>query len=264
LKAGKHVWMEKPPAASSTDIEHLKSLAGNRLVMTGFKKMFFPANEKAKELMGLPDFGKTQLATIQYPMPIPEADEFTRYLDKREHVPSMISFLDHLCHPVSLLLFLMGMPQKLFFERASNGAGVATFSYADGRVATITLSWRSPHDGGMERTTVVSDRSRSIVVENNIRVRYHRDAPGRGYGSNPNYYVGAPEETSAVWEPEFSLGQLYNKGLFLLGYYGEVNEFARAILDRRPLSKCHLDHAWQATRIFEAFAGGPGKVIELG
>jgi hypothetical protein len=56
---------------------------------------------------------------------------------------------------------------------------------------------------------------------------------------------------------------LYNKGLFLLGYFGEVNEFASAILENRPLAKGHLDHAWQATRIFEAFFEGPGKVIKL-
>ncbi|MHC4715753.1 MAG: Gfo/Idh/MocA family protein, partial [Planctomycetota bacterium] len=67
-----------------------------------------------------------------------------------------------------------------------------------------------------------------------------------------------------AWEPEFSLGQLYNKGLFLLGYYGEVSEFARSVLEDRPPDRGTLAHAWQATRIFEAFAEGPGRVIGLG
>ena len=118
----------------------------------------------------------------------------------------------------------------------------------------------------MERTQIISDRGMHIVVDNNLRVTYHRGPPyepGTGYGTAPSYYSGSPEQVSAVWEPEFSLGQLYNKGLFLLGYYGEVNEFARAILEKRPLAKGTLEQAWQVTRIFEAFAEGPGKVVRL-
>lgn len=115
---------------------------------------------------------------------------------------------------------------------------------------------------GMERTTLISDAGRRIVVENNVRVIYDRMVP-LGYGDEPNYYQGDPEAVSTVWEPEFSLGQLYNKGLFLLGYYGEVNEFARAILGDRPIAKGTLTHAWQVTRIFEAFGEGPGKTVAL-
>ena len=66
-----------------------------------------------------------------------------------------------------------------------------------------------------------------------------------------------------MWEPEFSLGQLYNKGLFLLGYWGEVEEFARSILDDRPPAKGTLRQAWQATRIFEAFGEGPERLVAL-
>lgn len=118
----------------------------------------------------------------------------------------------------------------------------------------------------MERTLIVGQAGRHIVVDNNIRVTCYRNAPyepGTGYGAAPNYYTGGLGEATASWEPEFSLGQLYNKALFLLGYYGEVNEFARSILEHRPPAKAHLDHALQATRIFEAFAEGAGKVIEL-
>ena len=43
-------------------------------------------------------------------------------------------------------------------------------------------------------------------------------------------------------------------GLFLQGYYGEVNEFARSILENRPPKKGTLAQAWQVTRLFEAFA----------
>lgn len=75
---------------------------------------------------------------------------------------------------------------------------------------------------------------------------------------------GKPDDVTAVWQPEFSLGQLYNNGLFLQGYWGELNEFCSAILEDRKPSRCGLEHAWQATRIFEAFIEGPGRMIPLG
>ena len=44
----------------------------------------------------------------------------------------MTSFLDHLCHPASLLVYLMGMPESLSYERSAGGAGAATLALAPG------------------------------------------------------------------------------------------------------------------------------------
>src|SRR5690606_901871 len=156
LRAGRHVWMEKPPAASARDLESLRDLAGDLNVMVGFKKMFFPANEKAHELMRSPDFGSPRLLTLQYPQFIPPLSDLQRYRDG-EAVGSAIGFLDHLCHPVSALLLLFGMPSTLYYDRAANGAGVAVFNFDDGRIATLTLPHGAAINAGMERTTVVSD-----------------------------------------------------------------------------------------------------------
>lgn len=264
LAAGCHVWTEKPPAATTAELEALQRAArqANKQVMVGLKKMFFPANEKAKALMTKPDFGTPSLAMLEYPQYVPTVAEFEAYADGGERVNAAVGFLDHLCHPGSLLLLLMGMPESLSYERSASGAGLATFRYASGAIASMALTHGAPVNRGMERTTVISDAGRRIIVENNVRVYYDRMAR-LGYGDVPNYYAGEPDEVSAVWEPEFSLGQLYNKGLFLLGYYGEVNEFARAILEGRALTKGSLKDAWRVTRIFEAFAEGPGKIIEL-
>ncbi len=267
LNAGCHVWMEKPPAAACAEIETMQRAAerSGKTAMVGLKKMFFPANEKAKELMSAPEFGRTALALFQYPQYVPTRDELARYLGG-ERVAGAVSFLDHLCHPASLMAFLLGMPASLYYERSNCGAGVATFQFASGAIASLAFTHGSSRNGGMERTTIVSDSGRHIVVDNNLRVSYHRtppSEPGTGYGSAPTFYTGTPEQATTVWEPEFSLGQLYNKGLFLLGYYGEVNEFARSILEGRPPRKGTLEQAWQVTRIFEAFAEGPDKRIPL-
>ncbi|MBN1674438.1 MAG: Gfo/Idh/MocA family oxidoreductase [Kiritimatiellae bacterium] len=263
LNRGCHVWIEKPPAASCAEIERMQA-ASNRngkIVLCGMKKMFFTANEKAKDLMDREAFGPPQLVMVQYPQGIPTQEQFEAYLGGKR-VPDTTGFLDHLCHPMSLLVFLLGMPETLFFHRAPNGAGMATFTYAIGTVASLAFTKGASGNGGMERTTIIGKGR--IVVDNGVRVLYHRGpAQGQGYGSTPSFFTGPPESASAMWEPEFSLGQLYNKGLFLLGYFGEVNEFARAILEKRPPAKGTLEQAWQVTRVFEAFAEGPGKTIRL-
>jgi predicted dehydrogenase len=203
---------------------------------------------------------------LQYPQYVPTADEFARYIEG-ERVQRAVGFLDHLCHPASLLVYLLGMPDSLYYERSATGGGLATFAFPSGAVASLAMTHRASSNGGMERTTIVSDAGRHIVVDNNHRVSYQRTPPpepGTGYGSSPSFYTGTTEQTTAVWEPEFSLGQLYNKGLFLLGYYGEVTEFARSVLEGRPPRKGTLEQAWQVTRLFEAFAQGPRQVISFG
>jgi predicted dehydrogenase len=265
LKAGKHVWIEKPPAASVGDIDAIAAAAkaAGKNVVCGLKKMFSPANEKAKALIGEADFGKVTLATLQYPTTVPTVEDFQRYKagEKLNHV---VGFLDHLCHPTSNLVNLLGMPQTLMYQRTAGGSGLATFTFAGGAIANLALPQASSGVGGFEFTQIFSDKGRRIVVENNLKVFYFRDAPGGlPYGANPHFYHAPVASAAAYWEPEFSLGQLYNKGLFIHGYYNEVNEFARSILDGRPPAKGTLDHARQVTRIFEGFAEGPGKVISL-
>jgi predicted dehydrogenase len=263
LQAGCHVWMEKPPAASCEEVVQMQDAAkaAGKNVVVGMKKMFFPANEKAKELMSSEDFGTPQLVTLQYPQYVPSVEEFSDYIqDGRSN--AVVGFLDHVCHPASLLIYLLGMPDSLHYERSNSGAGLATFRYTSGAIASVTFTHGSSRNGGMERTMIVSDKGQHITVENNTRVTFHRTPP-LGYGDVPSFYTGVSEQTSAVWEPEFSLGQLYNKGLFLLGYYNEINEFAGSILENRSPSKGTLKQAWQVTRIFEAFAAGPDKQISL-
>jgi predicted dehydrogenase len=265
LAAGCHVWMEKPPAAICDDIDRMRQAAARagRAVMVGLKKMFFPANEKARQLMHEPDFGRPSLMTLQYPQSIPTVEQFRVYFEGHQQQSPVVSFLDHLCHPASLLLYLAGMPKTLYYERAAHGGGIATFTFDGGMVASLLLSAGASSNGGMERTVIISDSGHHIVVDNSVRVSLHRTPPDLHYGRAPTFYNGTPQQATAVWEPEFSLGQLYNKGLFLLGYWGEINEFAQAILQRRPLAKATLDDAWNVTRLFEAFAQGPGRLISL-
>ena len=236
LRRGIHVWMEKPPADTCADVDAMLAAEanGSAWAMTGFKKMFVQANVKAKELMAEPAFGRTGLVTLQYPMGVPTVDEMTLYRNDDPGGKGVVGFLDHLCHPVSLMLYLLGWPETLRYQRGGTGAGVATFTFASGALCSLHLAHGAGWNGGLERTWIVGERGRSIVVENDIRLEYRRD-PKLGYGDVPSFFAGGPGDVTAVWQPEFSLGQLYNNGLFLQGYWGELHEFVTAVLEgRRP------------------------------
>jgi predicted dehydrogenase len=264
LEAGLDVWIEKPPAATVEDIDRMAGAAerAGRHVMVGLKKMFAPANRKARELITSDDFGRPSLTRLEYPQRIPTPDEMRRYLVDGEANLGAITFLDHLCHPASVLLLLLGPPTAVHWDRTRSGAGVASFDYADGSLATLSLTWGGASLDGLERTVITSDRGRHVVVENNMTVEYHRMA-FTGYGDVTDFYAAAPNEATAVWRPEVSLGQLYNKGLFMLGYWGELDEFAAVVRERRPPVHGDLDEARVITSMFSAFAQPAGTVVSL-
>lgn len=262
LKAGAHAWIEKPPAATVAEIRKMKAAAraARRNVVVGFKKMFAPANAKARELARTRQFGRISQVNLQYPQYVPAATDFRRYFHDRLPVGAVVGFLDHLCHPLSVLVALLGKPRDLYFARSRSGGGIATFTFASGAVASLAMTHGASHAAPMERTMIVSDRGRHIIVENNLKVSYHKGwrLP---YGASPDFYAGKETEAASVWEPEFSLGQLYNKGLFLLGYYAEIKEFCDSIVERRPPRGGTLEQAEIITGIFQAFRKGEGKRI---
>jgi hypothetical protein len=60
------------------------------------------------------------------------------------------------------------------------------------------------------------------------------------------------ETAPLVWEPEFSLGQLYNKNIFYLGYVQEVLHFCESVLRQQPPTKGTLEASREIAKLFEA------------
>ncbi len=263
LNAGVNVWIEKPPAASVAEIKEMQEVEkkSGKHVIVGFKKMFFPINEKAKELATAPEFGNISHVSMEYPQYIPTMEEFEE--SKKQRNDKVVSFLDHQCHPLSLLVYLLGSPLTLFYTRNRAGGGTVLFEFKDNVHASIQFTLGASIDGGMEFTKIFSDCGKRITINNNNKITYNQDAKKRQYGASPDYFTASLDEASRVWEPEFSLGQLYNKGIFLLGYYNEMQEMALSILENRKPLKSGLDQAAVITRVFEAFFEGPNKIIKL-
>ena len=56
-----------------------------------------------------------------------------------------------------------------------------------------------------------------------------------------------------MFEPEHSLGQLYNNNLFYLGYVGEILHLTDAILAGEPVTKGTLEVAAEIMKLFEFY-----------
>jgi predicted dehydrogenase len=257
LQAGAHAWIEKPPAGSSTEIQEMVrvSSATKRHVAVGFKKMFFPANVKAKEIVSRPDFGPITSITARYPQSLPP------FTDRNDPV-KMVSFLDHIMHPHSVLR-LIGGPIEWIFVNRNGTAGSATVSlrFANGATGSLHLSAGQSPSSFLERLEVVG-QGENVVVENNIRLIHYRSVKDKiPYGSSGDYFRAFTDDSAPLyWEPEFSLGQLYNKGLFLLGYAPEVIDFTTRLLDGQGPARGTLDDALELMRIYEAYLQ-PDEVI---
>lgn len=258
MRAGAHTWIEKPPAGSSEAVQEMMAVSREtgRQVGVGFKKMFFPANVKAYEISRSADFGEITSITARYPQSLPAQVD-------RDDKHKMIGFLDHVMHPYSLLRLLGGPVDSIFYRRNDRvGSTVTAIQFISGAIGSLHLSAGQSGQCPLERSEVVGEGT-TVVVENNVRVTYYRRGGAiGGYGRAGSYYDDQGDP-ALVWEPEFSLGQLYNKGLFLLGYAPEVIDFCEHVLAEKPLEKGNLGDALEILRIYEAYRQPEGRVIEI-
>jgi predicted dehydrogenase len=257
LRAGVSVWVEKPAVASLEDVELLcaaQRSGGATTLRVGMKKAFAAANTKARELLDAGAIGEVCSLTLRYAQWIPDVGAG---LAARNY------FLDHICHPLSVLRLLAGPIASMTFGRAPNGDGIALFTMTSGAVTSLHLPSGLAMQSIKERTEL-SGTAGTVWVDNNVRVTFaRRPEPGElpPYGRTPDFAGTGSEVT--VWEPEFSLGQLYNKATFLLGYVGELLHFTAAVAARRDVTIGGLDWAEEGIRVFDAFLQGPGPVVDI-
>ena len=266
LKRGVNVWVEKPPVNSIDDVKMLRSAieeSGKKLAI-GFKKMFFPANTKMKETIEMKEFGQIRSISIRYPVYIVSVEELNYEGVDRKGWEPRVSFLDRLCHPVCLLQYLQGRIDSMFYSRAENGAGFALFNMKSGATASIYFLFSQSRSSINERTEVTGDGA-NIVVEDNRRLTYYRPIQNKGfrqYGRSSDF-TGNMSDAPIIWEPEFSQGNLYNKNIFLLGYYHEIYYFCDAVLNNKEIKIGGIDDAEEGIKIYEAFKQGPNRLTKI-
>lgn len=258
LAAGAHVWMEKPTAASVAEVRGLIEAAdaAGRYVMTGLKKIFTPAMTKAKSIIEREEFGGVASITVRYPQALPDQD------GKRDP-RRMIGFLDHIYHPAAVLNHLGGMITRFGYEQDPVGGGsVATLRFESGAVGSLHLAAGAAATSPLERVEVVG-RGANLVIDNGVELTYYRPGARLGYGRAASYLVD-DEVAPLTWRPEFSLGQLYNKNLFYLGYVPEVLHFCEAVRSGTAPTRGTLEQSLAIMHLYDAYRlTPPGRTVDL-
>jgi len=255
LSAGAHVWMEKPTAASLAEIEALRaaSASAGRMVMTGLKKTFFPTIEKLRDLIGSPGFGALTSINVRYPQSLPP-------LAERGDLVKMQSFLDHIYHPAAILNYLGGKIERVSYEwEGRTGATVTNLKFQSGAIGTLHFSAGQSGASIFERVEVIGEGSNAIV-ENGCKLTWFRRADLPAYG-RASSFIQPDNNAAMVFEPEHSLGQLYNNNLFYLGYVGEILHLTDAILAGSQITKGTLEVAAEIMRLFEFYRHTDAGVV---
>lgn len=255
LRAGVHVWMEKPTAASSDAVRHLMavSIETKRFVMTGLKKIFFPTIIKAKEILSSSEFGHPSSLYIRYPQHMPA-------LQDRGDLRNITSLLDHIYHPGAIIHHLMGKIRHVSYEwEPVNGSSVTTMRFLSGAIGTLHFSAGASGSSPLERLEVIGEGT-NVVIDNGVKLVYYRRTSRPTYGRTSSFLV-EDEAAPLYWEPEFSLGQLYNKNIFYLGYVPEVLHFCQSVLSGTAPTKGTLEESLEIVKLFEMYRTTPPNTV---
>jgi len=257
FRKGIPVWMEKPPAENSLKVKEMIAIAvkGKTFGQVGFKKMFMPSIRKVIDIISNEEFGRITTYSLRYPVDIPENVRNIEEATARR-------FLDDFVHVASTIIAIIGRPKEIFYKKSFNGGGVATFFHNNDVVGIIHFCKGSSEMGPLEILEVIGEKA-NVVLNNNIEITYYPPTKRLPYGRTTDFL---PENTAGghYYVPEFSLGQLYNKGLFLLGYYHELYYFINSVIKKIPPKHAGLKDALNVMQIYDAFCGGENKIIKVG
>ncbi len=250
MEAGVHVWIEKPPADTLAQAESMAdaSRRTGKFLGVGYKRMFLPTAIKAREIMASSEFGEVT------------AFHYTFRLSLRPHGAPVATDLSH---PMGLVLGLMGPAETIYFERhPRTGSASISMRFASGALGNIFLEGRPSPNGPAERAIVIGDGAH-LEIDNVIRLTYYRRVSKRGAYGREASFIGPNEDAPLFWEPEFTLGQLYNKNIFLIGYVGEVCHFAESVLDGKAPDRAGAADLIEIMRWTEALHQPSGTLTRL-
>ena len=258
LEHGCHAWSDKPVAASVAGVSGLIEIRDRvgKVAGVGIKTMFYPTHQRVREIVRDPAFGRPVTMTVRYPLHIPQRADLP---GSDRHVRSC---LGHLWHPFGAALVILGPIQQLYVETApGGGGGVAVARFTQGAVGAFHFSAGRSGTSPLEFLEVVGEGA-NVTVENAARLTYYRTGSPGAYGRSPSFLT-AIEQAPLVWQPELSLGQLYNSNNFIQGYAPSIIAFAEAALGTAPLACGTLEDAREVLKVFEALRAGPGRQTAL-
>lgn len=255
LDAGIHVWLEKPPGMFADEVSEMIAHRKDRVVVVGFKKAFMPATQKIIEIFGTEEYGPLRSILGVYPMTI--AADGRRVLREKEHT----NWLQNGVHPLSLLVAVGGKVANVTVHRSQWGGGACILEYESGVLGNFHLADGARHGQPSELYQFFGDGCHA-EIRNSTRVLLQRGA-SLNYSGSTSYVPEGFDSGAIVWEPQFSLGTLENKGLFTQGFYQEMRYFCDCILEGKPAEQGSLEFALEVMQVYEAGLRSEGETVAV-
>lgn len=253
MERGLHVFVEKPPAMNSKELEEVLKHRKDCVYVVGYKKAFMPATDKAIELAASEQYGHVKSIVASYPVNLPV--DPVRSLERGE----FNDWLADSCHPISFMLAVGGKVKTVQSIQSPLGNSVCIFAYESGALGI--LHGATGPAVPVENYGVYGDNW-DLQIRNTDTVILNRGIPF-DYGRNESFVTQGEDYGSVVWQPQNCKATLENKALFIQGMYAEMKYFCDCVLEGRPAQRGTLEFAIQVTKVIEAAMCSLGKTVTV-
>lgn len=250
--AGFHVWMEKPPSSRAYQVSEMIDKRGDLIAVVGFKKIFMPTMQKAKQLLESSEAGFLKTILAEYCVDIPENGR--AILEQKK----IDNWLASGCHPISAMLNIGGKVQNVTTYRASKGGGTVILNFANGVIGMLHLA--DGMRGACERYSFYS-QNHHIVIDDCRKISLHRGSID--YVKTTDYTSSETSLGSLVWESQNGLASLENKAIFSQGFYNELLYFCDCVLTEKMPTMGTLEFARDVMSVYEAALLSNGQSVEI-
>jgi len=241
LRAGLHVWCEKPIAFRASEVDRIIAARGDRVVMVGYKKAFMPAIRRVREILDREASGELLSVLGAYPMTVPT--DGAQALAEGRFTP----WLSNGCHPVSAMVAIGGQVDAVTTHLGPGGAGCVVMHYASGAIGNLHLS--DGMRGVYERYDVFAQGAH-LTIDNNLTVTWHRGGTPRGPG---DFLPQEPDATGSVsWTIDNAFARTPSRLEMTQGFHGELLSFCERVMTGQPATEGTLEFARHVSAIYEA------------
>lgn len=252
MDAGLHVWVEKPVAMRSFEVQEMIEHRRDKVAVVGLKKAFMPVTEKAIEIANSEKYGNLKTILGIYPMSIPKNGK--QALEERQ----FINWLANGVHPLGFLMAVGGSVGGVVTHTREDGHGLLVLEYKNGVIGNLHLA-SGPLP--MESYSLYGENWH-MSIHNNNRIELQRDN-GLQYGKSITFAPPGDDTGAIVWEAQNCLATLENKALFTQGFYAEMKYFCDCVLENRKPERGTLEFALEMMKVYEAGLLSNGKTIYI-
>lgn len=253
LGHGKHVWVEKPIALRTAQVEEMMKHTKGKIVVAGLKKAFTPAAQKAREIVNSPKYGNLNSILAVYPMNMPETGK--QVLEDG----SLPNWLRNGVHPLSFMIGVSGRVKTVQALINQAGYGAVILQFVNGVTGTLHLASGPQPD--IEHYSLYGDNWQMDIDD--ARVALRRGIPEFRYRETTNYAPPGDMGGTILWDTNSCVATLENKAEFVQGMYGEMKYFCDCVLENRQPKLGNLESALEVMMVYEAALVSEGRPVEI-